>query len=300
MKLLILICLFWSSIGYTNISNQIHYCDLKLPKYIIYGNKPIDQINFAIDMEAMSNCNEKKIQNITRTIKSINGEIPFNYLSKLYRAKGVNLISEHKSIHVVSFNTFLQKHLAKATGDSIQSVKHSLTALKIFTDKIKIYEIEKNNRVGSLSFTSFSTKNSKTVSFNFDYKISKELLTANHDLYPYSSKLKAKVNLIRQRHDIWKSEESKFVDKINHIDAYKLVKILKKGKPIQLNDIKLRNVISTGKIVPVVLRDNGLLIKTIGISRNSGKIGDLIEVKLKNNKIVSGIINIGKEYYVKI
>ena len=84
-----------------------------------------------------------------------------------------------------------------------------------------------------------------------------------------------------------------------NLDFYQLSRILNPSAPLMAKDISLKNVVFPGKPVPIILQKSGLIIKTIGISQSSGKLGDQVQVKLKNNKILTGKIKTGSGFMSK-
>ena len=288
-------------IGY-GIINKIEpvasFCDLKLPKNIIYkeGAEP----HLYEGIKTNSNCTTTKISKIADALTSINGEIPTKYLKKIFKSHGVNLLVKTDSIIVETLESFIASNLASTYKQKIEKVKHRFKLKYIITEKNLLVDVDQENKQVSLRESGTDGSIVNIEKSDYDYQVEREVLIATKTLYPYSNEIKKKDSTKIEKRLLWSKDIHKPVSTKTKLSSYRLIKIVQGGTPIKASDLTLKVVIQTGKIVPVVHIINGLEIKTNGISRSSGKIGDIIEVKLKNSKIVNGIVQSGDEIYVKI
>ena len=89
-------------------------------------------------------------------------------------------------------------------------------------------------------------------------------------IYPYSNNFSVNQNIFSTNRKIWASKENEYLKSNESIHDYSPIKIIKKGNPIRVSDLKKRTVIRTGNITPVILISNGLTIKTTGQAKGSG------------------------------
>ena len=282
-----------------DIKKQIISCDLKLPSHILFHSKNIDNPTLEEKLKTMGSCGEKRISIIANIIKGISGQIPSLYLEQALKPHNVRLLTKNKEVEIYSFNEFIKKHLIHLGVHYPQKLKHDISISKtIMSDSIKVM-LTTSKLKGEFTFNE-NSKNIKKIEFNFDYTSKKNLLVATEDLYPYSSHIVPDKNIIKKEVETWKSEENDFFEADKDIVDFELSRIVKKNNPLRNKSLKLKTVIQVGRLTPVILMTNGLEITTTGTSMRQGKVGDVIEVKLKNKKIVRGVIKRGIEYYVKI
>jgi flagella basal body P-ring formation protein FlgA len=295
----ILATLFYASLGFAGIESEIKFCNIKLPSYITYSEKRFNQIDYTNELKFSTSCNTKKTNDASEILKGITGKIPHDYLANLFAFKGIKLIKNNsKIITIQSFKKILATKLSMVTDADIKNIKHDIEHQFIFSDEALDIEITKNK--ATLAASANQHNKITKVTFSIDYQLEVMTLTSITNLYPYSSDLRPGINIKQLKNLVWKSEIGQLHPIEKSTRGYQLIRIVKKGKPIKVSDLQLKTVIQTGKAISVILVSNGLYIKTNGVSQNSGRIGDTVEVKLSNNKTVRGIVNLGSEYYVKI
>ena len=102
--------------------------------------------------------------------------------------------------------------------------------------------------------------------------------------------------------DILKEE---YIESIPHTDIitdmeslkfYKTNKPIKAGEILKASDLNAINLVRAGLKTDVVLENQMVRIKTQGISRSNGTIGELVEVyhPQKNKKYLGKVIDINK------
>ena len=296
MKLLILALLLSTNL-IASIDSEITNCDFKIPSYILLNNSSETNFELKNMISNFSNCSPTINKEIEETIYSINGNIPISYLKNSFSEKKINLISTRKNIIISNFTNYLINLLnTKNKTKNIINVKSDLNKELIFSfDELNIsFDPEKNIAIIT------GPDRSSPEKFSFDFQKNIDVYISKKDLYPYSSELILENTIFLETKPVWNSEISNIINKDTNLKNFHLVKILYRNTPLKSDDISLKTVIQTGKLVTVILKKSGLLIKTIGVSQNAGKIGDAIEVKLNSNKIIKGTIKFKDEYYVQI
>lgn len=279
----------------SSIREKLSKCILKLPKHIYYSSD-VERNNFESIITRNSNCNQKTVEAITDTIQGINGKIPKNYLDKILRNKNTKLVTQSKFITIEPLRNLITRNLTKNKNIKPLSLKHDIKNFIAFTESPLEIEFLKKRR-GIIK-----GKNLSEHVFMYDYLTEVLTYTAKETLYPYSTVLSFGKNINVNKKKLWSSEKDQYLNTndIAGVTDYELNNIVKKGTAIKISDVKLKKVINIGTTTSVILQSNGLIIKTTGVAKTSGRLGEFIEVKLDNKKTVRGVIRKGKEYYVKI
>jgi len=83
----------------------------------------------------------------------------------------------------------------------------------------------------------------------------------------------------------------KYFNDIKNVRFYRLNKYLRKGDLIKAHDMSPKTLIKYGQRVSIAVKSGLINVKTIGMAKKSGKIGDFIEIQnLKTKKIILGKI----------
>lgn len=298
-KILIFTAIIMNNIGLSNIADEITYCEFKLPKYLYINAQNKTQNNFQDQISKFTNCNGQKIEEITETLKGINGKIPHNYLYKILIKKQVKLIPNNNFYVIETFTKALQDQIKKTNGYEITAIKHDIDQ-EVFFLNSPIKFLLNNKKMNGIITTNELNVSTHFCNFTYNYSFLKEVWKTKETLYPYSAVNLDSTVLYKSLENIWKTEEEQYLLPNEELQNFQAAKIIQKNMSLKTSDLKLKTVIQMGRITPVILETNGLQIKTSGISQGSGKVGETIEVKLKNNKIIRGTIFLGTEYYVKI
>ena len=99
--------------------------------------------------------------------------------------------------------------------------------------------------------------------------------------------------------------KEEYVEAIPHTDLitdfeslkfFKTNKPLRTGELIKRSDLNAVNLVKAGLKTEVILENSAIRIKTDGISRNSGSIGEMVEVyhAQKNKKYLGKVIDVNK------
>lgn len=99
--------------------------------------------------------------------------------------------------------------------------------------------------------------------------------------------------------------KEEYVEAIPHTDLitdfeslrfYKTNKPLRTGELIKRSDLNAVNLVKAGLKTEVILENSAIRIKTDGISRNSGSLGEMVEVyhAQKNKKYLGKVIDVNK------
>jgi len=289
-----------TSLYASSITDEVKYCKFKLPKYIYLNSLISGENSLKNNFPSLTNCSEKKAHEVFETIRGINGKVPIAYIEKILTNKNVKLIPADNFIVIDTFSNLLRKKLSKEYNIKVSEIKHSIKPDALFLDTPLSISINESEMTGTIKGKSSFYPSQKKQDFEYNYSAPKVTWVTKETLYPYSPIGLSNNVLSKKLINLWKDEKGQYLDESVDLQSYQIAKIIHKNKPLKKSDIKPKTVIQMGKITPVILEANGLIIKTNGVSQRSGKLGETIEVKLKNNKVVRGTILLGTDYYVKI
>lgn len=78
-----------------------------------------------------------------------------------------------------------------------------------------------------------------------------------------------------------------------------LVRPLREGDVIKLNDIRKKTVIKQGDFVTLVIDGQEFIVETQGVAQNGGGLGDVIGVTSRDGKFVKGVVLDSKRVLIK-
>lgn len=86
------------------------------------------------------------------------------------------------------------------------------------------------------------------------------------------------------------------LDNNMRLEHYELIRDLKEGDLLLTKDIKPKKLVTAGKIIDAIIKQNGIELSISAQAQESGSMGQTVQVKnLKNNKSLSGeIIGVNK------
>lgn len=269
-------------------------CEVHLPHQLItFGNSP-DQKNSI----QSTNCAEKAISDLYEVIQTLDGRVASFQLKEMMSIKGHQLEVFPQSVLIHQFSTLIREQLHLPSGVQVKATRTlngpSLLALPA-GDKIEItcanclYGTQQPLNVTIIGFD--GSRQSMLASADFKKMVKAyRLITPLGSFSPVAGE------------DVLKEE---YVESIPHTDLitdettlkfYKTNKPLRAGDLLRRSDLNAINLVKAGIKTDVVLENQMIRIKTQGISRSNGAIGEYVEVfhPQKNKKYHGKVIDINK------
>ena len=269
---------------------------------------------FALPVHSVLACSIKSFPNIIKINKVLDDSIieSSNCDSKTQKTF-IDLISggsgELKSLHLTQILKSEFNKIVEITPAliKVESVKETLArliqmpsnlALKKTTslfDKASL-NLQNNSRIVATCNTcqSAGSKNIKlkvdgeTIWFSAEILIRRQGFVINKSISPYSKKLDK--SLFRQTIIFDTGRDHLFQD-IKNIRFYKATRQLEAGKVLKISDLIPMTVITPGQRIKVILKGKNISLNSSALSRQSGKIGQFIEVyNQKSNKKITGLV----------
>lgn len=276
------------------IASSSFACEVNLPHQLVVINyEPSGKKAFRF-----KECDDKAMSDLHHFITNLEGRVASYQIKELMSSKGHEISIQPHSIKVQQMRSLIREQLPLPAGIQVKS-SQSLNMPGAFAlpagDKLEI-------NCSSCLFGSQQPINVTIHGFdgsrqsfivNADFK---KMVKAYRILAPLSSFSDI------SRPELLKEE---YVESIPHTDLvtdlstlkfYKTNKPLKAGELLKQSDLNALNIVKAGLKTEVVLENQVIRIKTQGISRSNGTIGELVEVyhPQKNKKYQGKVIDINK------
>lgn len=268
-------------------------CEIHLPANLLVFGKNNDFTQAVTH----TGCDEETIARVHTTLDSIEGKIPAFQFRELLKIKKQDIHIEPQLIQVQHLKHLVREQLVIPAGVQLQALAAingpQYLALEA-GDKVEV------NCIGCL-FGSKQPLNLNIVGFNGTQK----LLTVMADFKKMVRAFRVKTFLPAFSEISLAQLEEEFVETIPHTDLlnnaevlkfYKVNKPLKPGQLLRKSDLNALNLVKAGLRTDVIIENELLKLKTFGISRSNGTLGDFVEVfhPQKNKKYLGKVIDINK------
>lgn len=269
-------------------------CDVTLPhQMIILG----DDVNGKKNYQAQ-NCDEKTLDELHQIVTGLEGRIASFQLMEFMKAKGHEIQIFPQSVLIQQFSTLIRDQLILPTGVQVKKT-YSVDMLGILVlpagDKVQV----------SCSSCLFGNLQPLNVTIlGFDGTSRSMIVKADFKKMVKAFKLITPVASFSSLTDGNLFVEE-YIESIPHTDLvtdretlrfYKTNKPLRTGDILKFSDLNAINLVKAGLKTDVVLENQMIRIKTHGISRGNGTIGELVEVfhPQKNKKYLGKVVDLNK------
>lgn len=285
---LIFFCLF--SLSFVSISFG---CEVTIPAHLIIVNDQAD-LQKAIQNNS---CSDSLMNELTQILKSVEGKISSNQLNEILSMKGHTLTIHPPLMQVEQFKHLVRNHVLLPPGIQVKSTEviNSGNYISLAPgDKFDIHCVGclfGTGQILNVNIYGFDGIN-KALTVRADFK---KMVRAYRLLtYMPSFTEISKDNL-----------KEEYIDSIPHTDLltnldslkfYKLNKPVKAGEILKFSDLNAIDLVKAGLKTEVIIENELVRLKTHGISRSNGSLGETVEVfhAEKNKKYQGKVIDINK------
>ena len=285
MKLLIFLLFF---------SFKTLACEVTLPVNMLV----MSESQLAINGLKAIDCTDSEMNALTGTISSLDGRVASFQLEEILKSKGHTIFVSPRSFLVQQVKTLIREQLSLPEGTQVAAVTagNSQGVIELAAgDKISIdctsclYGASQPMSIIVQGFDGTSKSHFIKADFKRMVRAYRVVLAI-----PSFSNISPRQMLVEQ-----------FVESIPHTDLitdlgslkfYKTNKPIKAGELLRLADLNAVNLVKAGLKTEVILENSMVRIKTQGISRSNGAIGEFVEVfhPQKNQKYQGKVIDINK------
>jgi flagella basal body P-ring formation protein FlgA len=245
----------------------------------------IFKINNVIDDSIIknTNCSSDIINNFISLVTNANGKLNASYLSHIFQQEfNITVKLSPKNIQVKPLKNLIEDKFA-TTRKLVSSVKSLYGKSSLNLENGEALDIKCSNCDGN------GEKNIQVISKNGKTWISATFLTR-------SSAFRVKRTLNRISPILLATDfeqintsdrgRTRYFTDINNIKFYQLNKDLRKGDLVKSHDLSPKRLVNYGQKVKLTIKNKFINLKTIGIAKKSGKIGDFIEIQNPKSKKV--------------
>ncbi len=268
-------------------------CEVYLPGHmIILGQTP----NFEQSIK-QTECSAEAMHEISNTINAVEGKITSFQFAEILKLKNHDVFVRPALIQVQHLNHLVREQLMVPTGIQMRS-SEAVNAQNFLVlspgDRVQV------QCLGCL-FGSQQTLNVKVHGFDGTDKA----LTVKADF-----KKMVKAYRVLGFHPAFSpitamSLKEEFVESIPHTDLltnldtlhfFKVNKPIRSGELLRQSDLNAINLVRAGTKTEVIIENQHVKLRTEGISRSNGILGEMVEVfhPLKNKKYLGKVVDINK------
>lgn len=269
-------------------------CEVQLPHQLIIFNED----NSGQSAYLSKNCAAEITNDLHQIVSKLEGRVASYQLKEMMSACGHAVDIGPPSINIHQFKTMVRNQLPLPAGIQVkatQSINMAGSLALAAGDKVEI-------SCSSCLYGSQQTLNVAIIGFdgskkNFfaraDFRKMVKAYRLNSPLPSFSSLDKA--SLLNEEY-IESIPHTDLITDMDSLKFYKTNKPLRTGEILKRADLNAINLVKAGLKTDVILENEMVRIKTSGISRSNGTIGDLVEVfhPQKNKKYQGKVIGVNK------
>lgn len=269
-------------------------CEVHLPHQMIVLS---DDINGKAVLRS-ANCDAKTLEDLHQIITSTEGRVASYQIKEMMSAKNHQVEITPQSVLIQQLRTLIREQISLPTGVQVKATRainfSGIVPLPA-GDKVEVscnsclFGTQQPIQVMIQGFD--GTSQTMWATADFKKMVKAFRLTAP---LPSFSTLSGAVSLKEEY-----IESIPHTDLITDVDSLKFYitnKPLKTGELLRKSDLNAVNLVRAGLKTDVVLENQMIRIKTQGISRSNGSIGELVEVfhPQKNKKYQGKVVDINK------
>lgn len=269
-------------------------CEVQLPNHLVVFN---GERNFK-DIFQAKNCGLETRQDLHQIMTGLEGRIASFQLKEMLANKGHQVEIQPQTIVIRQFSTLIreQLHLPKGVQAKTSRLQDGQGVLALSAgDQLDI-------TCSTCLFGTSQPINLKVIEFDGTQR--SFIATTDFIKMVKALKLISPLASFSSLDDMSLFKEE-YIESIPHTDLitdkeslkfYKTNKPLRAGDFLRKSDLNAVNLVRAGLKTDVVLENQMIRIKTQGISRSNGSIGELVEVyhQQKNKKYLGKVVDINK------
>jgi flagella basal body P-ring formation protein FlgA len=244
------------------------------------------------------NCDVSALDTLHQIVTGLEGRVASFQLKEMMNARGHELEVQPQSIFIQQFRSLIRDQLTLPSGVQVKATNPinmpGILALPA-GDKIEIscstclYGTQQPLSVSIMGFDGSRQSMYATADF-------KKLVKAYRLTSALTSFSSINANEVLKEEYIESIPHTDLITNIEVLAFYKTNKPLKAGEILKTSDLNAVNLVKAGLKTEVVLENQMIRIKTQGISRSNGTIGELVEVyhPQKNKKYQGRVVDINK------
>lgn len=268
-------------------------CEVHLPPHIVVLGEPVNLIQTGTH----TNCQNETLEEINTTLASVEGKITNLQLAEMMKAKKHDVLIQPALLQVQHLSNLIREQIMVPSGVQLRS-SEAMNAPNYLSlasgDKVQVqcsgclFGSQQTLNVNIHGFD--GTERTLTVRADFKKMVKAYRLVSSQAAF---SEINA--NSLKEEY-IESIPHTDLVTNMDTLKFYKINKPLKAGELLRQSDLNALNLVKAGLKTEVIIENDLIRIKTSGISRSNGTLGEFIEVfhPQKNKKYLGKVIDINK------
>lgn len=268
-------------------------CEVHLPQhFVILGDAP--------DFTAAAThtgCSEHALKDVNETLRSVDGKITSFQLAGLLKTKNHEVLFQPNLINIEHFKSLVREQLMLPAGVQLHSSEAQNSPDFLTLNDGETVEVEcadclfgskqpLNVKISGIDGTV------KTLMVTADFKkmVKAYRVTSFHPAFAEISTTSLKEEYVEV------IPHTALVTNIDTLKFFKLNKPVRAGELLRQSDLNALSLVKAGVKTEVVIENDLVKLKTSGICRSNGSLGEYVEVfhPQKNKKYLGKVIDINK------
>lgn len=269
-------------------------CEVTLPDTLLVLGQDIDSSPLAA-----KDCGEGTVTDLRRILAEVEGRVGARQISELLEQRGHSGISvSPTTVHIKQLRTSMREQINLPPGVQVKAVRAQYTQNLVPLTAGDSIEVDCSSclfgqaqplRVLIRAFDG----SSRTIMANADFR---KMVRAYKFMAPIASFTNLGEAVILKEVFVEDAPHTDLVTDLSQARFFKTNKPLRAGDLLRHADLNPINLVRAGQKTEVVLENTMIRIKTHGISRGNGGVGDQVEIfhQQKNKKYLGKIIDHNK------
>jgi len=268
-------------------------CEIHLPAHLVVLS---DRAQFEKSIHH-SECSAETIIKFAEILSSIEGKIPSIQLKRMLKVKNESINIQPAQVQVQHLSHLIREQLALPSGIHLKSTSAINTSEILTLDAGDRIQVECNNclygvnqpiNVNVVGFD--GSHRSLVVEANFRKMVRAYKVQTFHPAFSEISSSSLTEELVEA------IPHTDLVTDLSTLKFFKVNKPIKAGSLLRRSDLNALNLVKAGLKTEVIIENSLLKLKTHGVSRSNGSLGDFVEVfhPQKNKKYLGKVIDINK------
>ena len=268
-------------------------CEIHLPAHLVVLS---DRAQFAKVIHH-SECSAETITEFAEVLSSLEGKIPSYQLKRMLKINNEDINIQPGQIQIQHLGHLIREQMPLPSGIHLKSVS-AVNTSDILTleagDKIQVectnclYGVNQPVNVNVIAFD--GSHRSLVVEASFRKMVRAYKVKTYHPAFSEITASALTEELVEA------IPHTDLVTDLDNLKFFKINKPIKAGSLLRRSDLNAINLVKAGLKTEVIIENELLKLKTHGVSRSNGSLGDFVEVfhPQKNKKYLGKVIDINK------
>lgn len=268
-------------------------CEIHLPSHLVVLS---DHAQFGKSIHH-SGCSSETIKEFTEILGSMEGKINSEQLKRMLKVNNEAINIQPNQVQIQHLSHLIREQMPLPSGVHLKSISPINTA-EVLTlnegDKVQVecteclYSVSQAINVNVVGFD--GSHRSLVVEANFRKMVRAYKVQTFHPAFSDISSSSLSEELVEA------IPHTDLVTDLSTLRFFKVNKPIKAGSLLRRSDLNAINLVRAGTKTEVVIENSLLKLKTHGVSRSNGSLGDFVEVfhPQKNKKYLGKVIDINK------